>query len=41
MCYFRPAAAFRFYGTPLAEAYIGLRALGRNLRALLSRPRRI
>ena len=38
MYYFRRAAAFHFFGTPLAEAYITLRAFLRSLRAHLSRP---
>jgi peptidoglycan/xylan/chitin deacetylase (PgdA/CDA1 family) len=41
MYYFRRPAACHFFGTPLAEPYIRLRAVARNLRALLSRPGQI
>jgi peptidoglycan/xylan/chitin deacetylase (PgdA/CDA1 family) len=36
MYYYRPAGLFQYFPTPLGRAYLGLRAIGRGCRALLS-----
>jgi len=37
MYYFREWSTFRFFGTPLGDAYLGLRAVARALRNVISR----